>query len=105
MTEQAQTVDLSAPAMRSELVRLRELEQQRDAALERVRELTEWRPMETAPRDGTAILLVESFGESRVIARWVDETWASVCAYSGTFYTDDDFYHSWLPLPPAPETK
>jgi hypothetical protein len=103
MTEQPQTVDISAPAMRSELVRLRELEQQRDAALERVRELTEWRPMETAPRDGTAILLVESFGESRVIARWVDETWASVCAYSGTFYTDDDdFYHGWLPLPPTP---
>jgi hypothetical protein len=75
------------------------------ALRERVRELTERRPMETAPRDGTAILLIESFGESRVIARWVDDTWASACAYSGTFYTDDDdYYHGWLPLPSAPAT-
>jgi hypothetical protein len=91
MTDQPEPVDLSAP------------EAERDAALERVRELTEWRTMESAPRDGDAILLLEYYGD-KVLAYWSTDAdaWVSASGYGSHFWADDDYYNGWLPLPPAP---
>jgi hypothetical protein len=91
MTDQPEPVDLSAP------------EAERDAALERVRELTEWRPMESAPRDGDAILLLENDG-NKALAYWSPDAgaWVSASGYGSSFWADDDDYNGWLPLPPTP---
>jgi hypothetical protein len=69
--------------------------------------MTEWRPIETAPKDGAAILIwpaQSSFtGDDKIsyVVRWNDwkEAWIEA---SGEEY--DTFYPThWMPLPLAPK--
>jgi len=77
-----------------------------------IREMVEWRDIETAPRDGTVILGWSSFFPKRrpvevawdadryalrPVPRWV----ARDSAYSRRAFFDHPLTH-WLPLPPAP---
>jgi len=74
--------------------------------------MSEWQPIETAPRDGTRILVHYRSGPytkqcwsaneaSRFIrvARWKDGKW--ILDMPGHYRTDATH---WMPLPPAPET-
>jgi hypothetical protein len=73
-------------------------------------EMTDWQPIETAPKDGTAILIwpaqsaLTGSTECMIISyvvRWHDwkESWIEA---SGEEY--DTFYPThWMPLPPPPK--
>ena len=69
-------------------------------ALVAAAEAERWRPIETAPKDGTEILIVDRVG--MCVAKW-----AEYCGWIS--YTDDGWYEAcvwpthWRPLPPAPE--
>ncbi len=64
-----------------------------------------WQPIETAPRDGTRILLFqpEEISRGRVLHRAVLGHWVA-CAHSG--WVSDGLQHAepthWMPLPEAP---
>lgn len=74
-----------------------------------IREMVEWRPIETAPRDGTLILCLypDRHGQGRLSLRyWAVGDWPSSGRTEG--WSDQhrqlrktDPTH-WLPLPPAP---
>ena len=70
-------------------------------ALEAVRgRVSPWLPIESAPKDGTVILLSETErGEAKVFAAEFNEDW-------GLFTVHIDgaplFPTHWMPLPPAP---
>lgn len=80
-----------------------------------VRELLaerEWRPMETAPRDGTAIYVVENSPRRWCHAvSWTDDGYG----YHHGWYLDfehekhivggDACFSAWLPLPAPPEAR
>lgn len=76
----------------------------RDDEITRLRSLTKWRDISTAPKDGTPILAVDRNG-------WREMWWVT----NGTDYADywQDHYDSepepthWapLPLPPPPEKE
>ena len=58
-----------------------------------------WQPMETAPRDGTSILIWDSSGKCMVFGHWYDEwnDWQNdqnLCEIPNPSH--------WMPLPPAP---
>lgn len=61
----------------------------------KVRELTEWRPMETAPRDGAGILLLSNTGAINVWW-WFQNTWQT-SIYKLVAHNND--FKGWLPLP------
>lgn len=71
------------------------------ALRERVRELTEWRPMESAPRDGKALLL-HATGFVTVGRRFSEGAWSFMCVY-GSRHEEDSAFRGWLPLPEAPK--
>lgn len=61
--------------------------------------MSEWQPIETAPKDGTELLCYvrnKSHGDIYDIAEW----------WNGGWWWDwcDDPTH-WMPLPPAPATQ
>lgn len=60
-----------------------------------------WQPMETAPRDGTRVLLFEDGGH--YAGEWMaaDEYWTSYC---GQYVTVSPDPTHWMPLPDAPGT-
>lgn len=92
-----------------------------------IREMVEWRPIETAPRDGTWIRawreppkMTGPRWEPLIYVRWdeEEESWVWPCDTfevftirgreladmeigDGDYYSASDFTH-WLPLPPAP---
>ena len=77
-----------------------------------IREMVEWRPIETAPTDGTVILGWSSFFPTRrpVEAAWDADRYARKpvprwvardAVYSRRAFIDHPLTH-WLPLPPAP---
>lgn len=64
-------------------------------------EKTEWRPIETAPRDGTRVLLLHVRVECEVMLGYWDEQndgWET----DSEWWPDADFSH-WMPLPNPPE--
>lgn len=85
-------------------------EAERDTALARVKELegqSAWRPIESAPKDGTKVLLLFPGGESCVAAWWECgdfSKWkiAHVTGYEWESITDDFPPTHWQPLPPPP---
>ena len=74
--------------------------------------MTEWQPIETAPKDGTEILLWGPYCERPSPAKWYDGKW---CAYwdgfrviesegdFGTDYREFDVPTHWMPLPDPPK--
>ena len=66
--------------------------------------MTEWQPIETAPRDGCAILAARDYGELIQVVYWDDEQplhpWAVVD--SEISYPPPTFTH-WMPLPEPPK--
>jgi len=85
-----------------------------------IREMVEWRPIETAPRDGTLIMMVctdpsvQSFGVKKfphvVLGNWQDPrpgrpasdgAW-NVPMCDWWIGEHDGVLTHWLPLPPAP---
>lgn len=78
--------------------------------------MSEWQPIETAPRDGTEILAVYvcdfngTIGADYSIVRWEQSTWRAqadgqrAIEAQGDTYTDyiEPFVTHWMPLPPPP---
>lgn len=65
-----------------------------------------WQPIETAPRDGTRVLLREKFGHFEYVGRWMDPGPDGADA----MWADPDgeyqiYPNLWHPLPPPPEAK
>ena len=66
-----------------------------------------WKPIETAPKDGTEILVHAKdrpIGKSMTVAFWVSHGWAFLESPLGVLYLGDDITH-WMPLPESPEEK
>lgn len=63
--------------------------------------MSEWQPIETAPRDETTVLLAWKFGLGCALAFWVadDESWVTQDAVR--MKGDTRFSH-WMPLPEPP---
>lgn len=63
-----------------------------------IREMVEWRPIETAPRDGTPVLVIWK--------AYLPEVVCAVVMWDGDQWREADDIVSgpthWLPLPPAP---
>jgi len=66
--------------------------------------LTDWQPIETAPKDGTPVLVFcPSYDLQIVVARYGNPYW--FLAYCGTAAEDADLHETpthWMPLPPPP---
>lgn len=78
---------------------------QRNAALRAFADLLEpWQTMETAPMDGTAILLVNEFGQMRVANRTA-MGWAFYRSRPGAPTAVMLNPTHWMPLPAAPVTR
>lgn len=75
-------------------------------SLKREREATAWRPIETAPKDGTEILIriAEKQGLPGkgcvYVARYFDGDWRTAGGWYSNVYVA-----CWLPLPPPPEPE
>lgn len=70
--------------------------------------MMEWQPIETAPKDGTAILLYCTkfyFGSGVYLGSWAG-TFFEVCTEGETDfpYSDDGATH-WMPLPAPPKEE
>lgn len=66
--------------------------------------LYRWEPIETAPRDGTDILVCVRYTDTCLVVDWDDAApqsgwnWATL---DGPYYHSGLFSH-WMPLPPPP---
>jgi hypothetical protein len=65
--------------------------------------MSEWQPIETAPKDGAEILVCELFGGSMISvpARWKDGRWRLVWV-SWSDESDEIDPSYWTPLPEPP---
>lgn len=60
-----------------------------------------WRPIETAPRDGTDILAYSAWSGQQFVIFWRDDDWVVVIQDDGTPYRLIGV-HAWMPLPDPP---
>ena len=79
-----------------------------------IREMVEWRPIETAPRDGRYILAMMTGADDRwehlngraFVVRnrslSADDYYLGWDVYPGLGGVSDRWFSGWLPLPPAP---
>jgi len=77
------------------------------AEIERLRALVEWRPIETAPKDGTFLLLFDPHNDRTItVGFWSTQglgpEWARWVSIPGAFGRKPTH---WLPLPPPPRDK
>lgn len=76
------------------------------AEIERLRGLTQWRPIETAPRDGTDILVRMRSGARLLVVYWDAESkaprhhWHTI---DGPIFYSDFAFDGWMPAPPTQE--
>ena len=71
----------------------------------------EWQPIETAPKDGTRILIFKYRKGVKTVypARWFEwfdseYPWQVLCGEHGdNFLPDDDYITHWMPLPEPPK--
>lgn len=81
-----------------------------DEALRDAREIvirSFWQPIETAPKDGTPILVINDSGDMAVCA-WAEQYgchgWYATTAFNYEGFGDmRGFEKRWMPLPPPPE--
>ena len=73
--------------------------------------MSEWQPIETAPRDGTQVLLWGSYNQSVCVGAWRRGGWDAMHEGSrviesesdfGTDYKKCDPPSHWMPLPEPP---
>ena len=66
--------------------------------------MAKWRPIESAPKDGTPILItdIEQPSAGLLIARWKMDAWWGLPTPRGNCAIWPDATH-WMPLPKAPE--
>ncbi len=65
--------------------------------------MTNWQPIETAPKDGKWVLITEDSGTWMEVARWYKGSW---CSYPFTIFgeaKDESPASHWTPLPDPPE--
>jgi hypothetical protein len=63
--------------------------------------MTDWQPIETAPKDGTHILIYDAYGECSVVY-WFTYDNGNDCGW--TYDGGDRFDPShWMPLPDPPK--
>ena len=71
-----------------------------DACREAARRLRNpWRPMSTAPKDGTQILLYDKY-RTYYAGNWSPDGWTT--ERSDLMYPDCEDYEGWTPLPAPP---
>lgn len=66
--------------------------------------MSEWQPIETAPRDGRDdIILFDTNSGTSIVASWDQDALDAWCwmTLDGPHYHEDAFTH-WMPLPPPP---
>jgi len=68
--------------------------------------MSEWQPIETAPRDGTKLLGYE--GDGRINTMWFESqyVWVSPGAWISDYNRSDTYEHQpthWMPLPEPPQ--
>ena len=66
-----------------------------------------WEPIETAPKDGTAIMLWTSMAKRPVFCRWSiagsdDGWWSTMWGDEASGNVRLDSYTHWQPIPPGP---
>lgn len=61
-----------------------------------------WRPIETAPKDGTAVLIFDVPHGLIYSARFFDGEWISMSCIDGYFGCRENEASHWMPLPEAP---
>jgi len=73
--------------------------------------MADWQPIETAPKDGTEVLLWGPYCGCPATAQWTGKAWAAywdgwrVVEYMsdfGTDYREFDMPTHWMPLPEPP---
>lgn len=64
--------------------------------------VTEWQPIETAPKDGSRVLLGCAQHGSVIVGRWRHDAWSSPCGYDGEDHLCASDPTNWQPLPVAP---
>ena len=98
LAEQVRGTEFSVDALLADLSRLASLPQSGMG----------WRPIETAPKDGTTILLTDArIQDWTLTAAWIQgEISKSYCweTYDGLGYHAETFTH-WMPLPPPPGSE
>jgi hypothetical protein len=71
--------------------------------------LMEWQPIETAPKDGTTVIVCRRAGKSRWRMWHPDEVWSDTWGrirddeYNWQFAMEDPTH--WIPLPEPPHAK
>ena len=67
--------------------------------------MTEWQTIETAPKDGTRVLVAYLYGnEYRVaLSYWTDDSFFDYAGWYIGVSTISDRVHYWMSLPTAPE--
>lgn len=76
--------------------------------------MSQWQPIETAPKDGTAILAGSVNHDAREVVCWQDgvpsgssmyepnEGWVNAGAIKDRFYANPRWFTHWQPLPDPP---
>lgn len=78
------------------------------AATTAEREHRAWRPIETAPRDGTEVLVCRTYAHNRpeyAVAAWNGEEWRDMgdIGWAGMHGDEGNQPTHWMPLPPPPK--
>jgi len=63
--------------------------------------MLEWQPIETAPKDGTDVLVCADTGWM-FVAYWDKKQWTSNACCDNWTALDDDEIVGWMPLPKPP---
>jgi hypothetical protein len=72
------------------------------AALREAGMVREWEPIETAPKDGTDVLVFDPIGKEQFVAFYDDGLWVFAKKKGGPRFAVK-LPTRWMPLPPLPE--
>ncbi len=66
--------------------------------------MSKWQPIETAPKDGTPVLLCDAGYGQMDVGVWEVDRWCMYDSGGAELYTSY-FYTHWMKLPRAPSSK